>query len=643
MSTNNTQSAKVVFLPSQQEIEVPTGTAIQEAAERLGLHLNLPCGGQGRCGRCRVKVEQGKASQPDNPHLTPHQRDQGWVLSCEARVAGDLVITVPPAREQVRAETSTSRTATAVRLDWPLEPLVRRAYLQMEPPTLHDNAADLERLTRAARETLGIAGLQVSLELLRRLPEALRRGDWKATVILRDTPEGQAEVVDILPGEVRGPLWGAAVDVGTTNVVVYLADLTSGKLKDFTSSLNRQVSCGEDVISRIIYSLRPGGLRHLQDLVLQTLNDLLKDLALRNGLATTEIYDMVMAGNTTMTHLFLGVPPQHIREEPYPPVATHFPPVPATELGINVAPNCHVSCLPSVAAYVGGDVAAGVVSSGLFKKQDLTLFLDVGTNGEIVLGNSDWLMTDACSAGPAFEGAGISCGMRATDGAIEDVHISSKTLEPALEVIGEEKPVGVCGSGLIAALAEMRVTGIVNRSGRINVEFVRQVMGESCRAREKDGKREYVLAWASESATGEDIALTEADINSLIRVKGAIYAGIAVMLRHAGVTPQDVTEVLIGGSFGRHIDVEQAIQIGLLPDLPWERFRYLGNTSALGAFQALLSHPARAAIDESASRMTYLELIADNTFMEEFTAASFLPHTEMDRFPSVKKLLREAV
>ncbi|MFQ5827469.1 MAG: ASKHA domain-containing protein, partial [Dehalococcoidia bacterium] len=376
-------------------------------------------------------------------------------------------------------------------------------------------------------------------------------------------------------------------------------------------------------------------------LVAETINELLSELGQKLDMDMSNVQEMVVAGNTTMTHLFLGLPPKHIREEPYVPTATHFPRVRAGELGVAINPLAPIYCLPAVAAYVGGDITAGVLSSCLFRADKLSLFLDIGTNGEIVLGNSDWMTTCACSAGPAFEGAGVRHGMRAMKGAIEEVRINSKTLEATLSVIGGGPPQGICGSGMISALAEMFITGVIDRSGRINMEFVKSRMKKRPRARKGDHGGEFVLAWARDSGVGEDIILTEVDINNLIRTKAAIYAGIAVMAQSLGIPLSDVEEVLIGGAFGQHINVEEAIQIGLLPDLPWERFKFLGNTSLWGAYNALLSRFARAQVEEIAGKLTYMELIADNTFMNELTGALFLPHTDINQFPSVKALLEK--
>jgi uncharacterized 2Fe-2S/4Fe-4S cluster protein (DUF4445 family) len=520
------------------------------------------------------------------------------------------------------------------------DPIISQHLLGLPSPSLQDNAADLERLRRALAAGPGVKDLDIDLSMARRLGRTLREGKWQATAVVEREPRSRSHrLVTVKPGSRVGESLGIAVDIGTTTVAVVLVDLQSGRILDTATGFNRQTSCGEDVVSRIVYSRRGDGLKRLQRLVRETINNLLAELCERHELEPSRVDHVVVAGNTTMTHLFLGLDPGSIREEPYAPTATSFPAVRAQEVGLKVNPRASVYCVPAVAAYVGGDVTAGILSSGLHKQQGLGLFMDVGTNGELVLGNSDWLVACACSAGPAFEGAGVRCGMRATMGAIEDVTINYHTLEPTLRVIGGGAPTGICGSGMIAALAEMFVTDILDKGGRINTEVPRERGNGRRRIVPTDHGPAYVLAWASESGTGEDILLTETDVSNLIRTKGAIYAGLTVMLSSLGIEVEDIETVLIGGAFGQHIDVEKSILVGLLPDLPWDRFRFLGNTSALGAYQVQLSRRARRQVEEIAHKVTYLELVADNAFMNEFTSTLFLPHTDIEAFPSVKQAL----
>jgi uncharacterized 2Fe-2S/4Fe-4S cluster protein (DUF4445 family) len=637
----------VLFRPEGKTASVPEGATLSDAIHQAGIDLNLPCGGQGRCGRCRVVVEKGKVTRRGTSRLSSTEVEQGYALACQTTVHGDVEVFVPP-QEAIERHLPSEKAAVEiptlpVECDWRSSPLVHKFFMTIEPPSLADNTTDFERLRRELARQHGIKGLTASLPMLQRLAQALRQSTvegqgWQVTAVLEmrngEAEEATPRLIDLRPGNTTERTFAVAVDIGTTSNVIYLIDLASGRFVDSAAAYNAQISCGEDVISRILYARKEGGLQHLQRLVIQTLNGLLEELAKRNGVDLRQVYAVTVAANTTMIHLFLGLDPSFIRLEPYIPTVSHPPVVRAAELGLHLCPEASVDCLPVVGAYVGGDITAGVLSTAMFKTEKLTLFIDVGTNGEIVLGNADWLISCACSAGPAFEGAGVRSGMRATVGAIEEVWINAETYEPTSRVIGGAGPRGICGSGMISLLAEMFITGVTDKSGHLNREL------ETPRIRVGDHGPEYVIAWAIETQDKkDDIVLTEADISNLIRAKGAIYAGFSVLTTSVGIDLADVEQVLIGGAFGKYIDIEKAIQIGLLPDMPWERFRYMGNTSVLGAFTALLCRDMRRQVVEIASRMTYLELSADNRFMEQFTSALFLPHTDTAAFPSVMRLL----
>jgi uncharacterized 2Fe-2S/4Fe-4S cluster protein (DUF4445 family) len=639
---------RILFRPEGQTVDVPDGTVLSDAIAQAGIRFNLACGGQGRCGRCKVVVEQGQVKRRDTSRLTSTELEQGYALACQTLVHQDLTVFVPPQEAIVRklpSEKAAARVPTLpLACDWRSHPPVRKCFLTIDPPSLSDNTTDFERLKRVLARQHDIPNLTASLPMMRKLAAALRQskvGDqgWQTTAVLEMgtwMDEGACpRLMDLRPGDQTDRVLTVAVDIGTTSNVAYLIDHRTGKFVDSAAEYNAQILCGDDVISRILYARKEGGLEQLQRLQIQTINDLLHQLAKRNNIDLDEIYRVTAAGNTTMIHLFLALDPSHIRLEPYIPTVTHPLPVRASELGLHVCPEATVDCLPGSGAYVGGDITAGVLSSEMFQTEKLTLFIDVGTNGEIVLGNADWLIACACSAGPAFEGAGVHSGMRATEGAIEEVWVNADTHEPTYRVIGEVPPRGICGSGMISLLAEMFITGVVDKSGRINRTL------DTPRVRVEDHGPEYVVAWAEEThAQKEDIVLTEVDISNLIRAKGAIYAGFSVLTKSVGIGLADVEQVLIGGAFGKYIDIEKAVQIGLLPDMPWERFKYLGNTSVQGAFTALLCPDMRHEVVEIANKMTYLELSADNRFMEEFTSALFLPHTDTTAFPSVMRLLR---
>jgi uncharacterized 2Fe-2S/4Fe-4S cluster protein (DUF4445 family) len=623
-------------------LEVEVGTLLSDAAVEAGVALSLPCGGQGRCGRCRVRVEHGAVSHRSGVRLTSAELEEGWALGCQAVIKGDAVVHVPE-QERVELEfvpeaVGAERIALAAEFSGTLDPSVRRAHVAIDPPSLDDQTTDWDRLLRELSLQHGIRGVTANLPMLRTLARDLREADWNVTAVLemgdpeRD-PSSRPRLVDLLPGDQTDRCYGVAIDIGTTTNVVYLVDLLSGRVVDRAATYNAQISAGEDVISRIVLSQKRDGLYRLQKLVLKTLNGLLEDLSSRNQIPVRQITKAVVTGNTTMLQLFLRLDPRSIREMPFIPTIGQPLLLTADELGLGINPQGSVDCLPVVGAYVGADITAGVLASGTDDTNALTLFIDVGTNGEIVLGNRDWLITCACSAGPAFEGSGVRHGMRATAGAIEEIWIDHRTFEPTYQTIGQLPARGICGSGMIGLLAELFVTGVVDKAGKIQRDL------PTPRVRVGDHGGEFVVVWASQSGIGADIVVNEVDIENLLRTKGAIYAGFSVLVQSVGLQLADVEQVLIGGAFGQYINVEKAIQIGLLPDMPWDRFRYLGNTSVLGAFYSLVSRSLRSQVTEIAKRMTYLELSADNTFYDQFMSALFLPHTDVTAFPSVMRVL----
>ena len=454
-----------------------------------------------------------------------------------------------------------------------------------------------------------------------------------------DRPECPARLVNLRPGFSENILWGLAIDIGTTTVTVHLVDLVTGEVRAQAADYNGQIARGEDVISRIIYASKSKGenpqanRQEMQDLVVSTINQLVEDVAKQAGVDPVDIDKAVIAGNSTMTHLFLGLDASSIRMDPFITAVNHPPLLTAEELSLAINPAATIDCLPGVASYVGSDITAGVLSSRMYEAADLTLFLDVGTNGEIVLGTTDWLITCAASAGPAFEGAGVLYGMRATEGAVEEIWVNKETFEPDYRVIGNVPPRGLCGSALINLLSELFLTGVIDKAGTVKLDL------DTPRVREGEFGPEYVVAWADETAKGVgDIVLTKTDVDNLLRAKAAIYAGFDVLATAVGVDLADVGQILIGGNFGKYINVEKAIQIGLLPDADWDKFHFLGNTAVRGAYMALLSKSARSQVTAIADRLTYLELSADNSFYDVFTSALFLPHTDWERFPSVKAL-----
>ena len=621
-------------------ITVPTGTLLADAARQAGIEIGQPCGGQGRCGRCAVQVKGGNVRRRSTLRLSPQAIEDGYGLACQSVVEGDANIYVPP-QEKIERNLTTDRVAAEVTVpadyDFATSQTFKRIPLTLTQPSMDDQTDDWSRLKTALRIQANINEINVSLNSLRTIGTMLRECDWKVTAIIETDPAGgPARLVNVLPCHVNDsePLWGVAIDIGTTTVSLWMVDLITGKVRAQVAEYNGQIARGEDVISRIIFASKNGGENEMRERVLETIDQLLIKACKRLNARPAEIVKATISGNSTMMHLLLGIPAASIRLSPFITAVNHLPLMTAREIGLHIHPDATVDCLPGVASYVGADITAGVLSSGLDQTEDMTLFIDVGTNGEIVMGNHDLQITCACSAGPAFEGAGVVDGMRATDGAIEEVWIDGKTYEPNYRVIGKRKPRGICGSGLISLLAEAFLTGVIDKAGNVDLTL------PTPRVREGAHGAEYVVAWGTETESGNDIVLSRVDIDNLLRAKAAIYAGFTVLAEQVGIPLETVAKVQVGGSFGKYINVEKAVQIGLLPDVAWDQFEFLGNTSIKGAYMALLDWKKRQQISDIASRMTYIELSADNTFYEAFTSALFLPHTDMSKFPSVASALQ---
>jgi len=619
--------------PGGRQARVPRGITLLAAAGLAGVELRSGCGGLGTCLQCRVQVKEGRVL-PESGRPAP-ETAAGWVLACQARVDGDVAVVIPESsrlgEHRVLLDTGVAPAGITCGLPVPgYAPRCRRLQLSLEPPTLQDSADDWTRLGNRLRREVAGQALTVGPGALRQLAPALREGDWQVTVTWVELDD-RAEVVQVSPGHHALPALGLAVDIGTTTVVVHLVDLLSGAVVDREGSYNRQSRYGDDVITRIIYAAgEDRGLACLQEAVLETINGNLARLAERNRIDPAEIVLAAVAGNTTMAHLFWGLDPRQIRLEPYIPAACHFPPARARELGLGIRPDAWVLTLPAVASYVGGDIVAGLLYAGLTAQDEVCLLIDIGTNGEMVLGNREWQVACACSAGPAFEGGGIGCGTRAMPGAIERVRVDAVTGEVTVGLIAGAPPLGVCGSGLIDALAALRGAGVIDRAGRFRPE------GGAPGLRRGELGPELVLVPAEASGSGRDLVIGETDIESLLRAKAAVFAGIRTLLRAVEFDLGQVFRIYIAGGFGNYLNVPGAVAIGLLPDLPAEKYVFLGNTSVQGARLVLLSKEAGEEASALARNVTYLELSADVRFMEEFQAGLFLPHTNLSWFPSVR-------
>ncbi len=645
---------QVRFLPEGYEAEAAEGKTLLEIAQEANIYVGAICGGDGTCGKCRLIVREGKVEGNSTEFLTRDEIRYGYVLACQVVPQSDVVVEIPPESrltsfvdvapegERFRDFARPRPEPAAKRPD----PLVKKCFLALPEPTLDDPTPDQERLLGAISRG-GLADLQIGLKTARELPRTLRRfetrrstckwtwdGRVTATVGLRGSVN---EVVCVERGDTSARNLGLAVDVGTTTVVAHLVDLASGNTLEAAAKYNSQIRFGEDVVNRINYARRPGGAEALHRAVIEDVETLIEDLVKRAGIGRGDIHCVVAAGNTTMTHLLLGLEADLIRLAPFVPAAASPPPVRAAEVGLRIHPRGILYALPMVGSYVGGDITAGILASGMHQSPQLSLLLDIGTNGEVVLGNRDFLLACSASAGPAFEGASVTCGMRATSGAIDKVRVFPRSLAVAVTTIDGRPPVGLCGTGLIDALAGMFLAGAIDRSGRLPLDGA----GPRFQRSAEDGQPEFLLVSAEEAMHWRDLVIRQSDIENLIRTKGAIYAAADSLVRSVGLSFGDVENLYIAGAFGNRLDLANCVTIGLLPDVPPDRIRFIGNSSVAGAKLAMLSRRTWDEAHRVRERITYRELMVDPGYMERFTSACFLPHTDLAGFPSVMQKLDE--
>jgi uncharacterized 2Fe-2S/4Fe-4S cluster protein (DUF4445 family) len=623
---------RVVFMPANKEVFVSEGATLLAAALAGDVPLNASCNGKGSCGKCKLVLESGAGKSKDTPLLTPEEKVNNYVLACQTTVHGDMTVRIPEETIEKKLKIvgmGKEVTARMQGLVKDISPMLQKISLELTPPTLDDSISDLDRLIRGLSKSGCDAGrMRVNLKVMRELAAAMRNDNWKVTASVTQK-SCSTEIVSVVPGNEQKSSLGLAVDIGTTSIVVYLVDMADGAILAATSAHNRQATCGDDVINRIVCAEKDG-VKKLSRMGLATINGLINEAIDSVNVKRDRIDNVVLSGNTTMLHLLLQIEPRNIRREPYIPTVSAFPILKAANVGLKVNPVAAVFVMPGPASYVGGDIVSGLIYTGFHREAPLTLFIDVGTNGEIVLGNKEWLMTASCSAGPAFEGGGVRWGMRAEEGAIENIVIDPETFIPTLSVVGDSLPRGICGSGMIDLISGMLKAGIIQQNGKFKADVSHPRMTH-------DGdEKAYIVALAEETSVGKDILFMESDIDNIIRSKGAVYAGFKVLLNQAGFDFSMVDRMIITGGFGQYLDLEKAVSIGLLPDIDRDKFMYLGNSSIAGAYMALLSEKYRKEALEISNRMTYIDFSSNNQFMDEFTSALFLPHTNIEDFPSVK-------
>ena len=626
---------------SPVQIECNAGDNLLELARRANVAIDAPCSGNGSCGKCRVKLVEGELESIPSRHITDEEYNAGWRLSCNCKVVGDCTVFVPDIASayQSRMKTADLSSEEEVAIfekakqqmeagGLVFENRFRAVQLELAPPSEEDTMPDIERLQWGIQQQMGVEKVEIPYAVMVKLAATLRENNWQVCVKGEQT-ESVFRCMDICAYQ-DTLLAGCAIDIGTTTVSMVLVDLTSGALLAKGSSGNGQIRYGADVINRIIQSTKPGGKKALQDaIVKETLTPIIANLCKTAGISARSILRLSVGANTTMNHLLVGVDADPVRMDPYIPSFFAWTDMKAQDLTLPANPIAPVVLAPNIGSYVGGDITAGTLATMMWDTDEMTLFIDLGTNGEIVFGNRDFLMSCACSAGPAFEGGDISCGMRATDGAVEAVTIDKETMEPTLTIVGEagQKPVGICGSGIIDIISELFRTGIINARGLFSREGNRI-------KRDQHGMGRYVLAFENESDTGREVSINEVDIDNFIRAKGAIFSGIDTLLQSVDMTPECIEKVYVAGGIGSGINMKNAVNIGMLPDVDLSKYHYIGNSSLTGAYAMVMSDQAIDKCHEVGANMTYLELSTYPGYMDSFVAACFLPHTDARLFPS---------
>ena len=625
-------------------VECTAGDNLLELARRANVAIDAPCSGNGSCGKCRVKLIEGELDTIPSRHISEAEFAEGWRLSCNCKVLSDCVVLVPDIASAYRSRMKTADLSSPKEIaifEHTKAELLSSGIafvndflvldVTMDPPTLEDTMPDSERLTWGIQAQLEVEQVKIPFCVMKKLASTLRRHDFHVCV------KGRHDGDTFHCMEISAPedtaIVGCAIDIGTTTVTMVLTDLLSGKLLAKGSSGNGQIRYGADVINRIIESGRTGGRKKLQDAILkETLQPIILSLCKTAHISPDSILRLSIGANTTMNHLLLGVDAEPVRMEPYIPSFFAWEGLRAGDLNLPACPEAEVAIAPNIGSYVGGDITAGTLASCIWDRDEMSLFIDLGTNGEIVFGNRDFLMSCACSAGPAFEGGDISCGMRATDGAIEAAVLDRDTMEPAFTVIGEpgQKIVGICGSGIIDIISELYRCGIINPKGL----FVRE--GRRVK-HDAHGMGRYVLAFENESETGREVSINEVDIDNFIRAKGAIYSAIDILLQSVDMTPECIDKVYVAGGIGSGINMKNAVNIGMFPDVEPDKFRYIGNSSLTGAYAMVISDMAIEKCAQVAANMTYLELSTYPGYMDSFVAACFIPHTDRTLFPSSRQ------
>lgn len=632
MRMNNTDEFQITFQPEGKRATAKINENLLKIAQKASIGIDSTCGGRGICGKCRVIIRLGNeflsnVSAIEEKHLSEEEIKKGYRLACLTTIIkkGKIIVEVP-----LESRVGYQRLLIkGIERKVLLNPAISKIDLELKKPTLDDVKADVHRIFEKLKE-IGINVKRIDYRALRKSPYSLREKNWRVSVIVWKNEE----IIDIEPlNELNNPC-GFAIDIGTTKLAGYLLDLKTGKLLATSSAMNPQIPYGEDIISRITYAMdSEKKLQELSELVKNELNRLIKEACNEANIDPSKVYEVVAVGNTAMHHIFLKIPPKYVSLSPYPAVVQNSLEFKARDLGININEGGYVHTLPCIAGFVGADAVADILSTELHKSKQIAMTIDIGTNTEIMVGNEKRILACSAASGPAFEGAHIKYGMRASNGAIEKVWIDPYSLEVEYKTINNEKPKGLCGSGIVDAIAEMLKAGILDRKGRINTNL------KSSRLKIKNGIPEFLIAWKDETNINEDISITQADVREIQLAKAAIFTGISILLKRLKISAESLERIFLAGAFGTYVNPQSARILGLYPDISLDRIKFVGNTAGSGARMALLSLDVRKEAEEIVNKIEYIELANDPEFKDEFLKAMYFPHMEIEKFPRVKKLL----
>lgn len=621
-----------MFEPLGLKVKTETGKTIFEIARENGVAIRSECGGKGNCGKCKIIVRNqeavGKPTDAEKKHLTESENRSGLRLACLTTPQKSLVLVIP------RESRITTRKIQLFGLEKHVKakPNVKKFYLSLKKPTLEDAKPDLERLIDELKKQRDLESvrLEIDHQTLKDLPQVLRNANWKVTATIL----GKRKIITVESRNTLNRVLGLAIDVGTSKIVTYVVDLTTGRVLGTGAIENPQMMYGEDIISRITYTAKDGKyLKILQLMVVNGTNEAIIEGCREANVNPENIYEAVFVGNTAMHHLFFGIQPKYVSLSPYTPTLGRSICVKAGELGVKINPNAMVCSLPIIGGFIGPDAVADVLATGMHEADETSLLLDIGTNTEVFLGNKNLMQCCSCASGPAFEGIHVKHGVKAVDGAIEKVRIAPSSLNVEYKTINDAPPVGICGTGMIDAAAEMLKNGIINTHGI----FVKTL--KNPRLKKIEGQKCFVLVPKEKSGTKKEIVITQKDINEIQLAKAAIFTGCSVLMKRMGLTADDIGKVFIAGAFGTSMNPENAKIIGLVPDVQTEKIEFVGNTAIIGAKATLVSTDMREKTNEIVKKVVYVELAAESSFMSEFSKALFIPHKELERFPSVERIL----